>query len=130
MPDAPLPPTVREVGIDLGLTHFAVLSDGRKIDNPRHARKAAAKLRRAQKELADASAGRRIGRSPAARSPAATPGIPPFTAGRTSSDQHVAADVAAPARRDNVVVTAVPAPRAGVASTLEPRHTDGTARNP
>jgi putative transposase len=52
VPDAPLPPTVREVGIDLGLTHFAVLSDGRKIDNPRHARKAAAKLRRAQKELA------------------------------------------------------------------------------
>ena len=33
VPDAPLPPTVREVGIDLGLTHFAVLSDGRKIDN-------------------------------------------------------------------------------------------------
>jgi hypothetical protein len=32
--------------------------------------------------------------------------------------------------RDNVVVTAVPAPRAGTASTLEPRHTDGTARNP
>ena len=32
--------------------------------------------------------------------------------------------------RDNVVVTAVPAPRAGAASTLEPRHTDGTARNP
>ncbi len=38
--------------------------------------------------------------------------------------------VAAPARRDNVVVTAVPAPRAGAATTLEPRHTDGTARNP
>ena len=32
--------------------------------------------------------------------------------------------------RDNVVVTAVPAPRAGAATTLEPRHTDGTARNP
>jgi len=32
--------------------------------------------------------------------------------------------------RDNIVVTAVPAPRAGAASTLEPRHTDGTARNP
>jgi hypothetical protein len=32
--------------------------------------------------------------------------------------------------RDNIVVTAVPAPRAGTASTLEPRHTDGTARNP
>jgi putative transposase len=50
-PDRPLPPTGREVGIDLGLTHFAVLSDGRKVDNPRHARKAAAKLRRVQKEL-------------------------------------------------------------------------------
>ena len=45
VPDAPLPPVVREVGIDLGLTHFAVLSDGRKVDNPRIARKAAAKLR-------------------------------------------------------------------------------------
>ena len=48
----PLPATDREVGIDLGLTHFAVLSDGRKVDNPRIARKAAAKLRRAQQELA------------------------------------------------------------------------------
>jgi putative transposase len=51
-PDQPLPPVDREVGIDLGLTHFAVLSDDRKVDNPRIARKAAAKLRRAQKELA------------------------------------------------------------------------------
>lgn len=40
------------VGIDLGLTHCAVLSDGRKVDAPRFARKAQAKLRRAQKELA------------------------------------------------------------------------------
>ena len=39
--DQPLPSTDREVGIDLGLTHFAVLSDGRKVDNPRIARKAA-----------------------------------------------------------------------------------------
>ena len=52
MPDAPLPPVDREVGIDLGLVHFAVLSDGRKVDNPRHGRKAAARLARAQKELA------------------------------------------------------------------------------
>ncbi len=50
--DGPLPPTGREVGVDLGLAHFAVLSDGRKVDAPRIARKAAAKLRRAQKELA------------------------------------------------------------------------------
>ena len=40
------------MGIDLGLVHFAVLSGGRKVDNPRHGRKAAAKLARAQKELA------------------------------------------------------------------------------
>jgi putative transposase len=52
VPDQPLPPNGREMGIDLGLAHFAVLSDGRKIDNPRYGRKAAAKLRRAQKELA------------------------------------------------------------------------------
>ena len=39
------------MGIDLGLTHFAVLSDGRKVDAPRIARKAAAKLRTAQREL-------------------------------------------------------------------------------
>jgi putative transposase len=51
-PDAPLSPVDREVGIDLGLTHFAVLSDGTKVDAPRFARKAQAKLRRAQKELA------------------------------------------------------------------------------
>jgi putative transposase len=51
-PGQPLPPVDREVGIDLGLTHFAVLSDGTKVDAPRIARKAAAKLRTAQKELA------------------------------------------------------------------------------
>jgi hypothetical protein len=32
--------------------------------------------------------------------------------------------------RDNVVVTAVPELPAGAASTLEPRHTDGTAETP
>lgn len=51
-PDQPLPPVSQEVGIDLGLTHFAVLSDGTKVDAPRIARKAQAKLARAQKELA------------------------------------------------------------------------------
>lgn len=50
--DQPLPTAGSDVGIDLGLIHFAVLSDGRKVDNPRIARTAAAKLRRAQKELA------------------------------------------------------------------------------
>lgn len=49
--DEPLPQVVDEVGVDLGLTHFAVLSDGRKIDNPRFLRRAAKKLRKAQKAL-------------------------------------------------------------------------------
>lgn len=46
-----LPKSDEAVGIDLGLTHFATLSDGRKIQNPRVGRKYAAKLARAQKEL-------------------------------------------------------------------------------
>ncbi|MEU4408150.1 transposase [Streptosporangium sp. NPDC023963] len=49
--DEPLPESASEVGVDLGLTHFAVLSDGRKIDNPRFLRRAAKKLRRAQRAL-------------------------------------------------------------------------------
>lgn len=52
VPDQPLPFIDREVGIDLGLTTFAAMSDGTKVEAPRIARKAAAKLRRAQKELA------------------------------------------------------------------------------
>jgi putative transposase len=43
-----LPEVTTEVGIDLGLTHFAVLSDGTKIDSPRFLRRAEKKLRRAQ----------------------------------------------------------------------------------
>ncbi|WP_031102634.1 RNA-guided endonuclease InsQ/TnpB family protein [Streptomyces sp. NRRL S-146] len=39
------------VGIDLGLTHFAVLSDGRKICSPRFLRRAEKKLKKAQREL-------------------------------------------------------------------------------
>ncbi|MEO3824869.1 transposase [Actinomadura sp. B10D3] len=47
----PLPETAAEVGIDLGLTHFAVLSDGRKIDNPRFLRRAERRLKKAQQAL-------------------------------------------------------------------------------
>ena len=50
--DTPLPPVETETGIDLGLTHFAVLSDGRKIDNPRYLRNAERRLKRAQRTLA------------------------------------------------------------------------------
>ena len=38
-----------EVGLDLGLKDLATLSTGEKIENPRHVRKAAAKLARAQR---------------------------------------------------------------------------------
>ena len=38
--DVPLPPVDAEVGIDLGLMSFEVLSNGRVVDNPRYLRKA------------------------------------------------------------------------------------------
>ena len=47
----PLAPAGTVVGIDLGLTHFAVLSDGRKVASPRFLRRAEKKLRRAQQAL-------------------------------------------------------------------------------
>ncbi len=50
--DQPLPETDTEVGIDLGLTHFAVLSDGTKVAAPKFLRRAARKLRRLQQNLA------------------------------------------------------------------------------
>jgi putative transposase len=46
-----LPGAGAVTGIDLGLTHFAVLSDGRKIASPRFLRRAEKKLRRAQRSL-------------------------------------------------------------------------------
>ena len=39
------------IGIDVGLTHLAVTSDGSKFDNPRHLAKAAANLKRKQQKL-------------------------------------------------------------------------------
>ncbi|TDC56375.1 transposase [Actinomadura sp. KC345] len=45
------PDTTAEVGIDLGLEHFAVTSDGRKITSPRFLRRAEKKLRKAQQAL-------------------------------------------------------------------------------
>jgi putative transposase len=46
-----MPDTDRTIGIDLGLAHFAVLSDGTKIDSPRFLRRAEKKLKKAQQEL-------------------------------------------------------------------------------
>ena len=47
----PLPVVDSEVGIDLGLTHFAVLSDGTKVTAPTFLRRAARKLKRLQQDL-------------------------------------------------------------------------------
>ncbi|MCX4615241.1 MULTISPECIES: RNA-guided endonuclease TnpB family protein [Streptomyces] len=48
MPEADNLPSV---GLDLGLTYFAVLSDGRVIDSPRFLRRAEKKLKKAQQEV-------------------------------------------------------------------------------
>jgi putative transposase len=54
-----LPGTEPVIGIDLGLKHFAVLSDGRKIESPRFLRRAEKKLRRAQRALSRKQEGSR-----------------------------------------------------------------------
>jgi putative transposase len=47
----PLPVSYEDVGIDLGITHFAALSTGDMIDNPRHYRHAEKKLKKLQQSL-------------------------------------------------------------------------------
>jgi transposase len=61
-----LTPGNGEVGIDLGLKDLAALSDGSKIENPRHLRKSAAKLASAQR-LGKKRAARAIHRKIAAQ---------------------------------------------------------------
>ncbi|WP_340560808.1 RNA-guided endonuclease InsQ/TnpB family protein [Streptomyces sp. GSL17-111] len=50
-PEEVLPDVASEVGIDLGLGHFAVLSDGTKVDSPRFLRRAEKRLKKAQRAL-------------------------------------------------------------------------------
>ncbi|MBQ0987373.1 transposase [Streptomyces sp. F63] len=50
-PEEVLPGVTPELGIDLGLGHFAVLSDGTKVDSPRFLRRAEKRLRKAQRSL-------------------------------------------------------------------------------
>jgi putative transposase len=57
--DQPLPEVESEVGIDLGLTHFAVLSDGTKVTAPKVLRRAARKLKRLQQALSRKQRGSR-----------------------------------------------------------------------
>ncbi|WP_330301663.1 MULTISPECIES: RNA-guided endonuclease InsQ/TnpB family protein [unclassified Streptomyces] len=56
---ARMPESDQAIGIDLGLTHFAVLSDGTKIDSPRFLRRAEKKLKRTQRELSRKQKGSR-----------------------------------------------------------------------
>jgi putative transposase len=52
--DAPLPKVSTEgpaIGIDVGLTHIAITSNGSKFENPRHLRKAERNLKRKQRKL-------------------------------------------------------------------------------
>ncbi|WP_326815248.1 RNA-guided endonuclease InsQ/TnpB family protein [Streptomyces sp. NBC_01763] len=51
-PEEMLPEVAGQVGIDLGLSHFAILSDGTKIESPRLLRRAEKKLKREQRRLA------------------------------------------------------------------------------
>lgn len=51
----PIPPqTNRSVGIDLGLTHFAILSSGEKVENPRLHKKMLRKIKKANRRLSKA----------------------------------------------------------------------------
>ncbi|MFI1017358.1 RNA-guided endonuclease InsQ/TnpB family protein [Streptomyces sp. NPDC020965] len=50
-PGETLPEADAQVGIDLGLSHFAILSDGTKIAAPRFLRRAEKKLKREQRRL-------------------------------------------------------------------------------
>ncbi|MGY4098217.1 RNA-guided endonuclease InsQ/TnpB family protein [Nocardia sp. R16R-3T] len=49
--EEPLRPSDSEVGIDVGLSSFAVLSNGKVIENPRFLRRAERRLRKAQQAL-------------------------------------------------------------------------------
>jgi putative transposase len=48
-PEETLPQAASEVGVDLGLGHFAILSDGTKIASPRFLRRAEKRLKKAQR---------------------------------------------------------------------------------
>jgi putative transposase len=50
-PSEVLPETPGDAGIDLGLTHFAVLSDGTKVTSPKFFRRAERRLKKAQQSL-------------------------------------------------------------------------------
>jgi len=60
-------PSGEAVGIDLGLLHFATLSDGSTIENPRYLRKSAKKLKKLQEALSRKKRGSKRRRKAAQR---------------------------------------------------------------
>jgi putative transposase len=63
------PVAAGEIGVDLGLTHFAILSSGEKIAAPKVFRQNEAKLTRLSRRLARKQGARPIGGRPGSRSP-------------------------------------------------------------
>jgi putative transposase len=57
VPTNPLPATGQHAGVDVGIAAFATLSDGTTVENPRWARKAAARLAAAEQRLTRAVRG-------------------------------------------------------------------------
>ena len=57
VPACPLPPTGRQVGVDVGVARFATTSDGEVIANPRFTREGAAELTAAQQSLSQKKRG-------------------------------------------------------------------------
>jgi putative transposase len=51
LPDAEISSDGKAIGIDVGLTHFAITSDGSKFDNPKPLKKRAKNLKRKQQKL-------------------------------------------------------------------------------
>ena len=52
-----LPKTDNSVGIDLGLNHFAILSNGEKVDNPRYQKKLLRRIQKANNKLSKCQKG-------------------------------------------------------------------------
>jgi putative transposase len=86
--EAPLPSIPAQVGIDLGLTHFATLSTGEKVANPRWLRQRQKALRRAQRSLSRRQKDPRTETSNAARWPSCTPASPTPAGTSTTSSAH------------------------------------------
>jgi transposase len=74
--DVPLPATGGAVGVDLGLTSFAALSTGEKVDNPRWLRRREKALRRSQRNMARKQKGSKNREKARRRSLTCTSGLP------------------------------------------------------